>query len=220
MARVFLPGGTLAAMMGIALMVPVIVAQMETGRLTGLGIGFVVAGCGLIACGVTALRAGFRRRPTGMPSGVRAAVAANVLVLGFLALELSDRSVRQDGKLFYWTTFLLPPALLLFAGLVAGRAWSWWAARGVAALGILWCVGFLVIVPFAPLQADGIPAPWYGRVYAASVTIIFALILAGAFRSLGRPEARSYFGLYGQRGAWPPNPRGPHADRGATSCRS
>ncbi len=187
--------------MGIALMVPALVARIETGRLTGLGIGFVAAGCGLIACGVAALLAGFRRRPAGMPSSVRAAVAANILVLAFLTLELSDRSVRQDGQLFYWTTFLLPPVLVLFAGLVAGRAWSWWAARGVAALGPLWFLGFLVLVPFAPLQADGIPVPWYGRVYMAGVTVVFAGILAGAFRSLGSPEARSYFALIRPRSA-------------------
>jgi peptidoglycan/LPS O-acetylase OafA/YrhL len=186
-------------MMGIAFTMPVIVARMETGRLTGLGIGFVAAGCGLVAGGVAALVAGFRRRPAGMPSSVRAAVAANVLVLGFLALELSDRSVRQDGNLFYWTTFLLPPALLLFVGLVAGKPWSWWAARGVATLGTLWFLGFLVIVPFAPLRADGIPAPWYGRVYMAGVTVVLAVILASAFRSLGSPEARRYFGVIRSR---------------------
>jgi hypothetical protein len=182
-------------MMGLALIVPVMVARMETGMVTGLGLGFVAAGCALIACGMAAVVADFRRRPTGMPSGVRAAVAANVLALAFLALELSDRSVRQDGKLFYWTTFLLPPALLLFVGLVAARAWSWWAARGLAALGVLWFLGFLVVVPFAPLQANGIPAPWYGRVYVAGVTVGFAAVLASAFRSLGSPEARRYFGV-------------------------
>jgi len=195
MARFLLAGGSASAMMGIALVVPIVASRLETGTLTGQGIGFLTAGCLLVASGVAAVAAGFRRRPTGMPSGVRMAVAANVLILAFLALELSDRSVRQDGKLLYWTTFLLPPALLLFAGLVAGRAWSWWAARGAAAFGVLWFLGFLVAVPFAPLQADGVPAPWYGRVYVACVTVAFAAILAGAFRSLGRPEVRDYFRL-------------------------
>ena len=211
MARLLLAGGSSAALVGVALVVPVVVAQMETGRLAGLGIGFVAAGCVLVACGSAAVAAGFRRRPAGMPSGVRAAVAANALFLAFLALELSDRSVRQEGRLFYWTTFLLPPALLLFAGLVAARAWSWWVARAAAALGVLWFLGFLAAVPFAPLQADGVPAPWYGRVYVAGVTAAFAAVLAAAFRSLGTPEVRRYFGVM--------RPGGMAAERGAAPDR-
>jgi hypothetical protein len=181
--------------MGAALIPPVVTDRWESGRMTGLGIGFIVAGGGLIACGATAAVLGLRQRAAAMPSGVRAAVAANALVLAFLALELSDRAVRQGGKLFYWTTFLFPPALLLFGGLVAARPWSWWVARGAAALGVLWFLGFLAVIPFAPLRADGVPAPWYGRVYVAGVTLAFAGVLAGAFRALGRPETRSYFGL-------------------------
>src|SRR5262249_47104959 len=143
----------------------------------------------------TAAALGSRRRAGAMPAGVRAAVAANALILTFLALELSDRSVRQDGMLFYWTTFLFPPALLLFGGLVTARPWAWWVARGAAAAGVLWFLGFLAVVPFAPLQSDGVPVPWYGRVYVAGVTLAFAAVLAAAFRALGRPETRTYFGL-------------------------
>jgi hypothetical protein len=193
--RRFLPAGWLVVLIGIALLLPVIVARIEKGRLTAVGIGFLTVGGGSIAGGVIAAAAGWRKSAPVMPSGVRAAVAANGLVLAFLALELSDRSVRQDGKLFYWTTFLLLPALLLYFGLARGRPWSWWAARGVAALGVVWLLGFLIVVPIAPLQADGIPAPWYGRVYVAAVTLAFAGILATAFRSLGRSESRSYFGM-------------------------
>jgi hypothetical protein len=127
-------------------------------------------------------------------------------------LELSDRSVRQNGKLFYWTTFLLPPALLLFVGLVAGKPWSSWVARGIAALGTLWFLGFQLIIPFAPLQADGIPTPWYGRVYMAGVTVVFAVIFATMFRSLGSAEARRYFGVFrSEKGVAEP---GPAPDRG------
>jgi hypothetical protein len=177
------------------LIVPVVAHWLERDRLTGLGIGFIAAGCALIAGGATAAVLGFRRKSAGMPSGPRAAVTATALVLGFLALELSDRSVRQEGKLFYWTTFLLPPALLLFGGLLAARPWSWRVARGAATVGVLWFLGFLAVVPFAPLQADGVPAPWYGRVYVAALTLAFAAVFAGAFRALGRPETRRYFGV-------------------------
>jgi hypothetical protein len=194
-ARSLLAGGLAAALIGADLILPVAVDHQERGRWTGIGIGFIAGGGVLIGCGVTAAVLGFRRRATAMPAGVRAAVAANALVLVFLALELSDRAVRQDGKLFYWTTFLFPPALLVFGGLVAGRPWSWWVARGAAALGVLWFLSFLAVVPFAALQADGVPVPWYGRIYVAGVTLAFAGVLAAAFRALGRPETRNYFGL-------------------------
>jgi hypothetical protein len=177
------------------MIVPVVAHWGERDRLTGLGIGFIAAGCGLIAGGATAAVLGRRQGGDGMPSGARAAVMANALILAFLALELSDRSVRQEGKMFYWTTFLLPPALLLFGGLLAARPWSWRVARGAAALGVLWFLGFLAVVPFVPLQADGVPAPWYGRVYVAAVTLAFAGVFAGAFRALSRPETRRYFGV-------------------------
>lgn len=201
-ARCLLAGGSLAALMGVALIPPILVDRLESGRLTALGIGFVAVGCGLIAGGVTAVVAGlWRRVPSGMPSGVRAAVAANALFLAFLALELSDRSIRRDGQLFYWSTFLLPPALAFFCGLLAARPWAWWTARGAAALGVLWFLGFLTVIPFADLQSDGAPVPWHGRVYMAGVTVTLAGILVGAFWSLGRPETRNYFGLLRTKGS-------------------
>ena len=45
-----------------------------------------------------------------------------------------------------------------------------------------------------------LPVPWYGRVYMAGVTLTFAGVLAAAFRALGRPETRRYFGLVGPVG--------------------
>jgi hypothetical protein len=49
--------------------------------------------------------------------------------------------------------------------------------------------------PFAHLQSHGVPVPWYGRIYVAVVSLVFASTLAGAFWSLGRPETRNYFGV-------------------------
>ncbi len=196
MARFLLPGGLLAVLMGAALIPPVVFAQLESGGQIKLGIAVLSVGCGMVVCGITAVLVGLRqRRGAGMPSGVRAAIAANVLFLAFFALELSDRLVRQDGKILYWTTFLLLPALALFCGLVAARRWAWWISRGAAALGVLWFLAFVAVIPFANLLADGVPAPWYGRVYMACVSLAFAGTLTGAFWSLGRPDTRSYFGL-------------------------
>jgi hypothetical protein len=116
-------------------------------------------------------------------------------LLAFFALELSDRLVRQEGKIFYWTTFLFLPAGLLFCGVLAAQRWAWWTARGAFALGTLWFLVFLAVIPFAPLQADGVPTPWFGRLYMAGVTMAFASILGYAYWSLGQSEARRYFGL-------------------------
>ena len=201
MTQFHLAGGTSAALMGAALIVPVAVHPLEGGGLTKVGIGVASAGCTLIVGGLTAVVVGLRkRRASSMPSGVRTAVAGNILFLTFLALELSDRLVRQDGKIFYWTTPLLLPTLLLFWGLLAARRWAWWTFRGAAALGVLWFLGFTALIPFVHLQADGVPTPWYGRVYMICVSLAFAAVFASAFWSLGRTDTRTYFDLTGREG--------------------
>jgi hypothetical protein len=194
-ARFLLVGGSLVALMGAAMIPPVLLARLESGGQATLGIGVIAVSCGMVLCGITAVLVGLRqRRGAGMPSGVRATVAANILFLAFFALEWSDRLVRQDGRIVYWSSFLFLPALLLFCGLLTARRWAWWTARGAAALGVLWFLGFVAVIPFADLQTEGVPVPWQGRIYMASVSLVFAGILAGAFWSLGRPETRNYFG--------------------------
>jgi hypothetical protein len=103
--------------------------------------------------------------------------------------------VRQDGRIVYWSTFLFLPALLLFYGLLTARPLAWWAFRGVAALGVVWFLGFVAAIPFVSLQREGVPVPWQGRAYMACVSAVFAGILAGAYWSLGRAETRDYFHL-------------------------
>jgi hypothetical protein len=182
--------------MGAALLLPVLVAHWEGRDLTRFAVGIISAGCLLMVCATGAVCVGWRRRRGSiMPSGVRVAVAANVVLLAFFALELSDRVVRQDGRIFYWSTFLFLPAGLLFCGLLAAHRWAWWTARSAFALGVLWFLGFLVVIPFAPLQGDGGPVPWYGRLYMAGVTLAFASILGGAYWSLGQSATGRYFGL-------------------------
>lgn len=195
-ARVY--GGVLATSMGTASILPVVAARIESGAVSPVGIGVIAVSCGLIVCGMTAVVLSFRQthRPT-MPSGVRSAVAANVLFLAFFALEFSDRMVRQDGRIVYWSTFLFLPALLLFYGLLTARSLAWWTFRGVAALGVVWFLVFVAVIPFVNLQRDGVPVPWQGRLYMACVSVVFAGILAGAFWSLGRPDTRNYFRLAG-----------------------
>jgi hypothetical protein len=182
--------------MGAALLLPVVMAHGEGRELTRLGIGIISAGSLLMACGMAAITSGWRhRRSFTTPGGVRAAVAANVVFLAFFALELSDRLVRQDGRIFYWSTFLFLPAGLLFCGLMAAQQWAWWTCRSAFALGTLWFVGFLAVIPFAHLETAGGSVPWYGRLYMAGVTLAFASIVGCAYWSLGKSETRKYFGL-------------------------
>lgn len=196
MPRYLLACGWLALLMGAGLIPPVLIAAMRSDQPTSLGIAIASIGGLLIVLGIAAILRG-ARLSTGaaLPSGVRMAIAANVLFLAFFALELSDRLIVRDGKVFYWSTFLLPPALVLFYGLIAARPWAWRIARGAAALGVAWFVGFLMLIPFAHLEANGVPTPWQGRLYMAVVTVAFAAILAAAFQALGRPETRRYFGV-------------------------
>jgi hypothetical protein len=65
----------------------------------------------------------------------------------------------------------------------------------VASAGVLWFLVWMVLIPFGDIRTEGGPVPWYGRVYMIGVSLVFAAILAGAYRSLGRPEARNYFRL-------------------------
>jgi hypothetical protein len=146
-----------------------------------------------------------------MPSGVRAAVLANIFLLGFCALELSDRLVRQEGRVLYWTTFLLPAPLATFYGLVSARRWAWWISRGVIALATLWFLAWVPLIPFGDVRGEGGPVPWYGRVYMACMCLAFAGVSAGAFWSLGRPAARSYFGILERE-------EGAGADGAAPNC--
>jgi hypothetical protein len=212
MTRSLVAGGSLAVLMGLGLIPPVVAARLETGSLTMVGVAILFAAALALVGGTASIAASRRRQGPRMPSGVRAALMANGLVLGFLALELSDRIVRQNGNLIYWTTFLLVPALVTYVGLAAARGWAWWVVRAMAALGVLWFVGFTALIPFVQLQADGVPTPWYGRLYMICVSLAFAAIMAAAYWSLGRRETRSYFGFAGRAGLFADRTASPTAE--------
>ena len=122
-------------------------------------------------------------------------MTANLLSLAFCSLELTDGLLYHGGRIFYWTAVLFLPALAVLYGQVLAQPWSWWAARILAALAALWFVAFIAIIPFAHLRGPTGPTPWYGRLYMIGVTLVFASIAAYVFHSLGRSEARRYFGL-------------------------
>jgi hypothetical protein len=120
--RVLLADGSAAWLMGADLLFPILAAYWDGRALTRSAIGIISAGCLLMVCGTAAVCVGRRhRRGSIMPSGVRATVAANVVFLVFFALELSDPVVRQEGRIFYWSTLLVLPAGLPFCGLLAAQ---------------------------------------------------------------------------------------------------
>ncbi len=196
MTRLLRAGGASTVLVGVGLLLPALVARLEERATATLG-GVVVLLAGvLILGGSIALLRGFRR-PGGapMPAPVRAVVTANCLFLAFCALETSDRLLRQEGRIFYWTTFLLVPALLLLCGVFWGQRWAWWAMRVVTVVFALVFVGVLGLVPFADLRGNDGPVPWWGRIHVAGLTLLFASTSAYVFYALGRAEARSYFGM-------------------------
>jgi hypothetical protein len=196
MSRLTPVTGLLAVASGAAWLVPAIAAWLERGTL-GLKEAAVAAlGPLLIVSGAIAIWRSFRElRLAAVPAPVRAAIAGNGLFVSFCALEFSDGLIRSGGRIFYWTSILFLPAVALFYGQVLAQRWAWWVARIVTAFFTLWFVGFLFLIPFAHLRGNGGATPWWGRIYAASVTLVFASISAHVFRSLGYAEARTFYGL-------------------------
>jgi len=143
--------------------------------------------------GTMAIRAFRRSRNGDMPAPVRATTMATIIFLAFCGLEFSDGLIRQDGRVFYWTSVLFLPALALLYGLVAAQRWAWWTTRVVAVLAVVWFVAFTLMIPFADVRAEGVRVPWQGRLYMGAVSVMFASLAAYAFRALGRSEAREYF---------------------------
>jgi hypothetical protein len=196
MTRLFCAGGASSILVGVGLIVPALAARAETGDTSALAVAILALAGLLVVCGAAGILFGFRRtRAVAIPAPVRAVVAGNILFLAFCAMETSDRLLRQDGRIFYWTTLLFAPTLLLLAGVLMAQRWAWWTTRAMTAASTLWFVGFLAVIPFADLHGNDGPAPWWGRIYVAGVTLVFASISAYVFHALGRAEARNYFGM-------------------------
>lgn len=196
MSRLLPVSGLLLAALGAAWLVPAIVVWVDSSTLDRQGCAVVAVGLLLIMGGIVALWGRMNRlRFDLIPAPVRAAITANGLLLAFCALEQSDGLVRSGGRVFYWTTVLFLPALVLFYGQVLAQRWAWWVARGMTALATLWFAGFLLMIPFVQMRGKDEAIPWWGRIYAAGVTLIFASVSAFAFRSLGHAEARAFYGM-------------------------
>ncbi len=186
--------GILGVVTGIAMAVPAVTDSLENEQLKNSSLFVLCVAGALLATGLWGFVIGWRAPHAHLPSSVRAVVTANVIVLAFCALELSDRIVRQNGELFYWSTFLYPPALIMFFGLITARRWAWWTARALAVVAALWFLVFCAMIPFVHLQANGVPTPWYGRVYMVCVSLGFAGVAVLANRALGDATTRQHFG--------------------------
>jgi len=194
MTRLVLISGVLAVAFGVAAIIPALAENPNHGLFSGLAWAVVSISIMLILGGGAAIW--FARRHSSsaaMPAPVRATVMAVILFLAFCMLEFSDGLLRQDGRIFYWTSVLFLPALVLLYGLVSAHRWAWWAIRVTAALAVLWFVAFMVLIPFTDLRADGVSVPLGGRLYMEAVTLVFAGISLYVFHCLGRTEAKSYF---------------------------
>lgn len=182
--------------MGLAWLIPAAAAWAGRGSLSAHDLSIAALGPILILAGAGAIAYGFSSlQLRTIPSPVRAAMTGNALFIAFCALEFSDGLLRQGGRVFYWTSVCFVPALIVFYGQVLAQRWAWWMARLVAALFSAWFTVFLLMVPFVQLRGSGGAVPWWGRIYVATVTLVFASISIYAFRSLGRNEARRFYGV-------------------------
>lgn len=194
MTRLLPVSGILAVAMGFAWLIPAGTAGLDRENVPSFAL--VLVGPVFMVAGLLALWLGFRDlRLALIPAPVRAVIMGNVLFVAFCSLEFSDGLLRQGGRIVYWTSILFLPAVAVFYGQVLARRWAWWVARVATGLLTLWFIGFLLIIPFAPLKGNGGAIPWWGRIYVTAVTLAFTGVSAYAFRSLGRIESRKYYGL-------------------------
>jgi len=193
MAHVLYSWGWLAILSGVAFSLPVGKLQFEGRAFSNTALAVLSVSALLIFAGMSLLVMSYRKIRAPLPSGARIAIVANALMISFCLLELGDRLVARQGQLVYWSTFLLLPALLLYAGLVLARPWAWRVARGAAALAVFWFLGFIAILPLADLRTEGVPVPWYGRIYMAGVSLFFAAVMAAAYRMLGQRDTTDFF---------------------------
>ncbi len=187
--------GALCMSMGVTCLVPAYFEWSGGVNLAGTGKTVVWLGATLILGGAVSVILGLRkgRGDVRIPGPVRSAIFVNILFLGFCAMEFSDGLLRQGGRVFYWTSVLFLPALMLLFGLVSARRWAWWSARCLAVVFALWCLGFAFLIPFTDLRAQGESVPPWGRVYMICVTLLMGGASVYAFRELGNARALEYF---------------------------
>jgi hypothetical protein len=188
--------GALCVSMGASWMIPILFALSAGEALDSTGARVAWVGPALGVSGLLLLAAA-RHRSDAMrlPAPVRIAIVGVAAFLCFCALETSDGLVRQQGRVFYWTSVLFLPALALLYGLVLIRPWAWRIARLVTAGFATWFVAVAAFIPFADVQTHGVPVPPWGRVWMIGVSLAFAASAGNVFRALGHTDSRARFGV-------------------------
>ncbi len=182
--------GLAGAMLGLGMATPAIVAWREQGEMPSSGVVMLAAAALLAASGAAAAWQGRRRlRDRGIPASVAAPLVVNALFLGLLGLEVCHGFARE-GDVVARSLFFLPPALLLFWGMLTGRAWARHLARwGSFALALLFLGVGCVACVLRPSDQHG--PVW---VWIACVSVVLgSLLLVGGFHALGRASAKRYF---------------------------
>lgn len=184
-----------ALLMGLAVWPPILLDSMQREATSSMAVGVASVGCLLIVTGLVGLISSCvgNRSANTLPSGARLILTANILFLAFFSLECSDLLVRQNGKVLYWTNGLFLPAIILFWGLLRTQSWAWWMSRIISGLGVLWFLGFAMLIPFGDIRRNGVPAPFEARLTMICASLGFAAVLMCAFFAIGHPATRSYF---------------------------
>src|SRR6476660_10174296 len=117
--RLVVVSGIVCAALGAGVIFPPIAGWLGRGALQRQESAAVAIGLTLLlggACLIWGARCTRRGARVPIPAPVRAVMAANVLFLAFCALETSDGLIYRGGRLFYWTSFLFVPALVMLYG--------------------------------------------------------------------------------------------------------
>lgn len=194
MKRIAFTGGILLISMGVTWLFPYIFEYLQGNSISSLGQNFIWVSPFFIAMGTISLWVSRNQKTQEkVPSTVRMTNTATILFLSFCSLEFSDGITRQDGRVFYWTSVLFLPFLVLLFGVITEKKWAWWIARGSS---LLLALGFIVMIgaiPFGDLQKDGVPIGPLGRLWMVGVTSVFLSVTIAVFLALGRKDTIHYF---------------------------
>jgi hypothetical protein len=179
-------------LLGFGFGLPAVAGWIESAEPSPAGIAMLVLGASLLAIGLTTFPLGSRLPTRRIPGSLALALMTNALFLALFALEISHGLVREDGVIAKSLAFF-PPALLIYAGMLKGRRWSWHAGRWSSLLFAILYLGVAATAAIVqPVDAEGGPI-WLFLVLVSAT--LGGALWYGGFHALGRPSARLYFNI-------------------------